>query len=34
VSIWQERRNAERRTIDWKFTRQDADRKLARHYVS
>jgi hypothetical protein len=34
VSIWQERRNAERRTIEWKFTRQDADRKLARHYVS
>jgi DDE superfamily endonuclease len=34
VGIWQERRNAERRTIEWKFTRQDADRKLARHYVS
>jgi hypothetical protein len=34
VGIWQQRRNAERRTIEWKFTRQDADRKLARHYVS
>jgi hypothetical protein len=34
VGIWQERRNAERRTIEWKFTRQDADRKLARRYVS
>ena len=34
VHSWQRRRNAERRGIDWTFTRQDADRKLARHYVS
>lgn len=34
VNAWQRRRNAERRGIDWTFTRQDADRKLARHYVS
>ena len=34
VAAWQQRRNIERRTIDWTFTRQDADRKLARHYVS
>jgi hypothetical protein len=34
VKAWQRRRNAERRGIDWTFTRQDADRKLARHYVS
>jgi hypothetical protein len=34
VHAWQRRRNAERRTIDWTFTRQDADRKLGRHYVS
>ena len=34
VTAWQRRRNAERRRIDWTFTCQDADRKLARHYVS
>ena len=34
VVAWQKRRNAEKRTIQWTFTRQDADRKLGRHYVS
>jgi hypothetical protein len=34
VDAWQFARNALRRTIEWKFTRQDADRKLGRHYVS
>lgn len=34
VNAWQQRRNAERRGIEWTFTRQDADRKLAHHYVS
>ena len=34
VRAWQHQRNAERRGIDWTFTRQDADRRLARHYVS
>jgi hypothetical protein len=33
VAAWQHRRNAESRSIEWTFTRQDADRKLARHYV-
>jgi hypothetical protein len=33
VDAWQLARNALRRTIEWKFTRQDADRKLGRHYV-
>ena len=33
VDAWQQSRNAEQRTIEWKFTRQDADRKLGRHYV-
>lgn len=33
VSAWQRQRNAERRRIDWTFTRQDADRRLAHHYV-
>ena len=34
VAAWQERRNTEGRTIEWKFTAQDAKRKLSRHYVT
>lgn len=34
VAAWQQRRNAERCSIQWTFTRQDADRKLRAHYVS
>ena len=34
VNAWQRQRNAERRGIEWTFTRQDADRKLRLHYVS
>ena len=34
VNAWQSRRNAEQRTIEWRFTRQDADQKMAWHYVS
>ncbi|MDO9401912.1 MAG: IS630 family transposase [Polaromonas sp.] len=34
VDAWQQARNAEQRTIEWKFTRQDADRKMGHHYVS
>lgn len=34
VAAWQQRRNAERRCIEWTFTVRDADRKMARHYVS
>ncbi len=33
VDSWQKARNALVRTIEWKFTRQDADQKLSRHYV-
>jgi hypothetical protein len=33
VDRWQLDRNATSQTIKWKFTRQDADRKLGRHYV-
>lgn len=33
VLAWKQRRNQEGRQIHWKFTRQDADRKLSRHYV-
>ena len=34
LDSWQQARNAAKRTIEWKFTRQDADQKLGRHYVS
>lgn len=34
VGAWQRKRNAERCGIEWTFTRQKADRKLHRHYVS
>jgi len=34
VDAWQQAQNAEQRTIEWNFTRQDADRKLGHHYVS
>ena len=34
VQAWQQARNADNRTIVWSFTRQEADRKLGRHYVS
>ena len=33
VDAWQSDRNEQRRTIEWKFTRQDADRQLGRLYV-
>jgi hypothetical protein len=33
VDAWQQARNAAQRTIEWTFTRQDADQKLSRHYV-
>ena len=33
VQSWQQQRNAAKRGIEWTFTRQDADRKLSRHYV-
>lgn len=34
LKAWQTRRNRHRMTIDWKFTQQDADRKLGKHYVA
>jgi hypothetical protein len=34
VKAWQKHRNDQRRSIEWTFTRQDADRKLGKHYVS
>jgi hypothetical protein len=34
VAAWQKRRNQQRKTIDWTFTRHDADKKLGKHYVA
>lgn len=34
VDAWQQRRNNDQRGIAWSFTRQDADKKMAQHYVS
>ena len=34
VKAWQKHRNDQRCTIEWTFTRQDADRKMGKHYVS
>ncbi len=34
ITAWEQRRNQAGSRIEWKFTRQDADRKLARHYVT
>ncbi len=34
VAAWQKHRNGQRRTIEWTFTRHDADRKMGKHYVS
>lgn len=33
VKAWKTRRNRQRKTIDWSFTKQDADKKLGRHYI-
>jgi hypothetical protein len=33
VAAWQHKRNLEKRGINWTFTREKADAKLARHYV-
>jgi hypothetical protein len=34
VRAWEQQRNQARCRIDWKFTRQQADKKLSRHYVT
>jgi len=34
VLAWEQGRNQARCRIEWKFTRQDADQKLSRHYVT
>jgi Zn-finger nucleic acid-binding protein len=34
VTAWEHRRNVEGRGINWTFTREKADEKLGRHYVT
>ncbi len=34
VMIWFKERNDKQCNIEWKFTRQDADKKLSKHYVA
>jgi hypothetical protein len=34
VTIWSNERNKNQCKIEWKFIRQEADKKLSKHYVS
>ncbi len=34
VQQWAKKRNKDKATIEWKFARQDADKKLGKHYIS
>ena len=34
VTIWAKQRNKNKCNIEWKFTKQDADKKLSKHYVA
>lgn len=34
VSAWTDRRNRRKKKIEWRFTRQKADEKLSRYYVT
>ena len=34
VKKWNKDRNKKKSKIEWKFTKQDADKKLSKHYVS
>jgi hypothetical protein len=34
VAAWQARRNQQRKTINWTFTRKKADQKLKKYYVA
>ena len=33
VNAWKTRRNRQRKTIDWTFTKEKADKKLKKYYV-
>lgn len=34
IGCWSEKRNSAKKKIRWSFTRQDADKKLSKHYVA
>ncbi|AKB18607.1 Mobile element protein [Methanosarcina sp. WWM596] len=34
VDAWMQRRNKNKKKINWKFTKKNADEKLSKHYVS
>ena len=34
VRAWRVERNKQRKKINWRFTRKEADKKLGRHYVT
>lgn len=34
LEAWMEKRNKDRKKINWKFTRKNADTKLSKHYVT
>ena len=34
VQAWTKKRNQQRCTIDWRFTKEDAKKKFAKHYVT
>ena len=34
VAVWTKKRNDDKKKINWKFTKEKADKKLSKHYVS
>jgi len=34
LEVWEKRRNQQKKKIVWKFTKQDADKKLSKYYVT
>lgn len=34
LQAWEERRNKEEKKINWRFTKEDADKKLSKYYVT
>ena len=34
VAVWTKKRNDDKKKINWKFTKEKADKKLSKHCVS
>jgi len=34
LAAWEKERNRRKEKIEWKFTKQDADEKLSKYYVT